>query len=75
MAWTWRYEHADGRRSNDPALPVAAFPTRSDAETWLGEEWRALRDLGVDQVVLLEDEDVVYGPMSLHPSGEERRPD
>ncbi len=48
-----------------PDHPV--FPSQSDAETWLGEVWRDLLEDGVDQVVLLDDERTVYGPMSLHP--------
>ncbi|RKS74024.1 hypothetical protein CLV35_2522 [Motilibacter peucedani] len=68
MSFTWRYEHRDGRVVEDSALPTTVFPTRSDAETWLGEDWRILRGLGVEQVVLLEDDSAVYGPMSLHPT-------
>ncbi len=64
-AWTWRYEDAEG---GTPAEPTSAiFPTQSDAESWLGEEWRALLDAGVEQVVLLENAQPVYGPMSLRP--------
>ncbi|MBK9740637.1 MAG: hypothetical protein IPO93_14310 [Actinobacteria bacterium] len=67
MAWTWRYESSDGTET--AAAPAAqGFPTQSDAETWIGETWRELLDGGVDQVTLLEDERVVYGPMSLHPA-------
>jgi hypothetical protein len=46
---------------NDPS-----FPNRGDAETWIGESWRELVELGVDQVRLFEDGREVYGPMSLH---------
>lgn len=67
MPWTWRYEKADGSAA-DPATSQA-FPTQSDAETWIGETWQELLDAGVDQVSLLEEERVVYGPMSLHPAG------
>ena len=65
MAWTWRYETADG----SPATNAVSqeFPTQADAETWIGEAWRELLDSGVDQVTLLEEERVAYGPMSLHP--------
>ena len=34
---------------------------------WLGESWRSLFASGVEQVSLLEDGRVVYGPMSLRP--------
>ena len=36
----------------------------------VGERWRSLLEAGVDQVTLLEDGTVVYGPMSLHPAQE-----
>jgi hypothetical protein len=69
MAWTWRYENADGAVvSPDEAPAVEPFPTQSDAETWLGENWRELLSAGVDQVSLLEQGREVYGPMSLHPA-------
>jgi hypothetical protein len=68
MAWTWRYEGSDGVELPDlqerPASPQ--FPTQADAETWVGEIWRELREVGVDQVSLLDDGRVAYGPMSLH---------
>jgi hypothetical protein len=47
--------------------PAETFPTQSDAESWLGEEWRSLLAGGVARVTLLEDDRVVYGPMSLDP--------
>jgi hypothetical protein len=61
--WTWRYEDADGQSVTDPA--PQQFPSQSDAESWLGEEWRALIESGVDSVYLLEDSQPIYGPMSL----------
>lgn len=65
MAWTWRFEKADGT-ATEPAVPPEEFATQGDAETWLGEVWRELRDGGTDQVTLCEDGATVYGPMSLH---------
>ncbi len=68
MSWSWRYEEADGEplRTAEPP-PAETFPTQSDAENWLGEEWRTLLAAGVARVTLLEDDRVVYGPMSLDP--------
>lgn len=70
MSFTWRYERADGTELPERSLPDAAgaqaFPQQGDAESWVGEVWRELRDGGVDAVTLLEDGRVVYGPMSLH---------
>ena len=65
-AWTWRYEDADGRAVAEPT--PGPFPSQSDAESWLGEEWRTLLSAGVDNVYLLDDGNVVYGPMSLRPA-------
>lgn len=70
MPWSWRSEKADGGPAAAPArLREEAFPTQSDAETWLGEHWQELAESGVDQVSLFENEVFVYGPMSLHPAG------
>jgi len=66
--WTWRYERTDGSVLTDvPDGAPEGFPAQGDAETWIGETWASLLDAGVDAVTLLEDERVVYGPMSLHP--------
>jgi hypothetical protein len=67
MAWMWRYESDSGEPIVEPAATSQEFPTQSDAETWIGESWRDLLDSGVTQVVLLEEERVVYGPMGLRP--------
>ncbi|WP_432541104.1 hypothetical protein [Kineococcus sp. SYSU DK002] len=63
--WTWTYEDAEGR-------PVEAggtvFPTQSDAETWIGEAWRGLREQGVENAHLWADGARAYGPLSLRPA-------
>ena len=65
--WRWRYERSDGSEVADVELAVdEGFPAQADAETWIGEVWRDLLEQGVDAVTLLEDDRVVYGPMSLH---------
>jgi hypothetical protein len=63
--WHWRYENADGTAHGDTASPD--FPTQADAESWIGEQWRSLLESGIEQVTLLEQERVVYGPMGLRP--------
>jgi hypothetical protein len=69
VGWSWRYESADGEPVAPADLPPAeTFPTQSDAESWLGEEWRPLLAAGVARVSLLEGDRVVYGPMSLDPA-------
>ena len=65
MAWTWRFEKADGSEK-EPAVQAEEFSTQGDAESWIGEIWKDLLDGDTDQVTLLEDGVVVYGPMSLH---------
>jgi hypothetical protein len=66
MSWSWRLESADGT----PVTGATSerFPSQADAESWIGEVWGDLLDQGVDQVVLVEGEREVYGPMSLHPA-------
>ncbi|GES34111.1 hypothetical protein AB0G60_30815 [Streptomyces angustmyceticus] len=70
MAWTWRFEKADGSEAA-PAVQPEEFTTQGDAESWIGEEWKALLEGGVDQVRLFEDGTEIYpGPMSLHADAE-----
>jgi hypothetical protein len=63
VSYTWRIEAEDGSPANVDEAPT--FPAQGDAESWLGEVWRELADAGADRATLLEDERVVYGPMSL----------
>lgn len=65
MAWTWRFEKADGTEV-PPAVEPEEFTTQGDAESWIGEEWQALLEGGADQAVLFEGDTKIYGPMSLH---------
>lgn len=64
MAWTWRFEKSDGTEAK-PAVQPEEFTTQGDAESWIGEEWRALLEGGAEQVTLFEDGSKIYGPMSL----------
>jgi len=63
--WTWTYLDADGTAMTGEALVATGFPSQSDAESWLGEQWRELAEAGVDAVTLGHEGTVVYGPMSL----------
>ncbi|WP_137120230.1 hypothetical protein [Segeticoccus rhizosphaerae] len=68
-AWTWTFQDAEGKELADrEKLGGGPFPSQGDAESWIGEEWRALADAGVESVTLHEDGTVVYGPMSLRPA-------
>jgi len=51
--WVWQLEDADGTTLARPVSPV--FTTQFDAETWLGEHWRALAADGVRDARLLHD--------------------
>lgn len=65
MAWTWVIDTVDGSAVVLP-FDVPEFSAQGDAESWLGEVWRDLAEAGAEQATLVEDERVVYGPMSLH---------
>jgi hypothetical protein len=66
VPWWWQHLGSDGQ-----VLPAAdgrqEFPTRSDAESWMGEYWSELVEQGVASVTLFEGDREVYGPMSLAP--------
>lgn len=63
--WYWQRRDAEGADLG----ATQGFPTRSDAESWIGESWADLADDGVASVVLFEGEREVYGPMSLEVGG------
>ena len=65
--WSWRLEDAAGTEVVVPAeFAGRRFASQADAESWVGETWADLAEVGVDAVTLLEHDRVVYGPMSLH---------
>ncbi|MFE9257154.1 hypothetical protein [Streptomyces sp. NPDC006879] len=68
MAWTWRFEKADGTQT-EPAVQPEEFTTQGDAETWIGEVWKDLLDEGVENVRLFEDSAEIY-TMSLRAAAE-----
>lgn len=66
MSWSWQYLDADGSLSpvgDTAAGEVIPHPpeaaTRSDAESWLGEHWRALAAAGVVLATLIDGERIV----------------
>ena len=67
MTWSWQLEKEDGTVLTSRGLPKESFGSQGDAESWIGENWRTLLEAGVDQVSLLNESRVEYGPMSLHP--------
>lgn len=62
MTYHWQLQPADV--AGDTANADQRFPSQSDAESWLGENWRELAAAGVVQVVLMDGEGSVY-EMSL----------
>src|SRR6201987_2983942 len=46
MPWTWRYEKTDGAVVSAAGLQEAIVASHGDAESWLGENWRALLEAG-----------------------------
>ena len=68
MTWSWAFVGPSGSEiAVEGVAEDQSFPTQSDAETWLGEEWRTLAEAGVAAVTLREETRAVYGPMSLSP--------
>ncbi|MFF4493321.1 hypothetical protein [Streptomyces sp. NPDC001546] len=68
MAWTWRFENADGSETT-PAVEPEEFTTQGDAESWIGEVWKELLDGGAERVTLFEDDTQIYA-MSLSAAAE-----
>jgi hypothetical protein len=66
MAWSWRYEGADGEPVTGPA---ESFGSQADAESWIGQTWRELAEAGVTTVVLVDGDRVDYR-MSLLPAAD-----
>jgi hypothetical protein len=65
--WAWRLEDSSGTEVEvGGEYAGKRFASQADAESWVGEIWSELAELGVDAVTLLEGGRVVYGPMSLH---------
>jgi hypothetical protein len=64
MALRWRYQGVHGGQTPGPDI---TFGDQTDAEEWLSLEWQNLLEDGVATVTLLDEESVVYGPMSLRP--------
>ncbi|WP_051218485.1 hypothetical protein [Nocardioides insulae] len=64
--WWWRLLGGDGAEVEVPEeYADQRFPSQSDAESWIGEFYPELTEVGVESVVLLEHDREVYGPMSL----------
>ncbi|MGR4879392.1 hypothetical protein ACIPUC_30285 [Streptomyces sp. LARHCF249] len=64
MAWTWRFETAEGTETS-PAVEPEEFTTQGDAESWIGEVWKELLEGGVEQVKLSDDGGTELYTMSL----------
>lgn len=53
MTWQWRYQNGGGG-TGEVGEVSEEFPSQSDAESWLGEQWRDLLAAGVTEVTLEE---------------------
>lgn len=67
--WHWTFEDSRGAALSGVELVTTGFPTQSDAESWLGDQWRALFATGVAAVTLHHGASPVYGPMLLSTGG------
>ena len=69
MTWTWIYQNEDGSPST--VLPACAtlesFPSREDAESFIGDTFQDLLNGGVEAVTLYDGDTEIFGPMSLKP--------
>jgi hypothetical protein len=61
--WTWQYEDADGAILDAPRSEV--FTSRADAESWIGENWPSVAELGVHRVRLLNAATPIGTPIVL----------
>ena len=66
--WRWVFHDASGAEATLPTA-TTVFPSQSDAESWIGEQWRDLLEAGVEAVTLVDGGRTVYGPMGLRPAG------
>ncbi len=71
MAYFWIGQRADGASVSTERMAEAGLAPRFDdqalAEQWLTAFYPELVELGVDAVVLMEEDRVIYGPMALSP--------
>lgn len=69
MAFSWTATPADGASLDAEELKALGlgeeFVSRAEAEAWLGEYYLDLTEAGVASVSLLDDGQLVYGPMGL----------
>lgn len=61
MSWRW----VPDRMPSDDGGLARRFPTQGEAESWLGEFYPDLLEVGVGAVTLYEEDRLVYGPMRL----------
>jgi hypothetical protein len=65
--YSWQFFGPTGAQVDDVGISALTFPSQTEAETWMSEQWPTLADAGVDAVTLHRETEVVYGPMSLSP--------
>ncbi|MET0695440.1 MAG: hypothetical protein ABWY56_16015 [Propionibacteriaceae bacterium] len=65
MSWHW----VPDRTPTEDAGLSKTYPTQGEAESWLGEFYPDLLEVGVTAVTLYEEDRLVYGPMRLDTEG------
>lgn len=65
MSYTWRTVPELGDHERAGLGLDRDFPDQAAAEAWLAAFYPDLADAGVSGVVLVEEDRIVYGPMSL----------
>jgi len=65
MNWRW----VPDRDPDDGSTLDREFPSQGEAESWLGEFYPDLVEVGVAAVTLYEEDRAVYGPMRLDADG------
>jgi hypothetical protein len=64
VEYRWRYSDSLGVEVPGPKV---AFDDQVKAEDWLSVNWPDLLDGGISEVTLMHADELIYGPMSLHP--------
>ncbi|MGL5829419.1 MAG: hypothetical protein ACRC0L_07605 [Angustibacter sp.] len=64
-SWTWRYRPDCEQFESNPQYAQQAFLTQSEAENWLGAQWRELRAGGVTAAELLFEGEPHTEPVEL----------
>lgn len=69
MTYYWKVETYDGQELSEAAILATGlderFEDRESAELWLRDYFILLPEHGVTAVILYENDEAIFGPMSL----------